>query len=254
MNSPTLSELQKNFASALHYQGDASACAINGGTFSDEERMQIYRNNFIIGLSEVLQAGYPKVHALVGQECFGQLARQHVLDNPLTQADVSRYGEGFDQTIAKFDQVVAQVPYLQEIAQLEWFIDQGVQHLGIQSLPHYQPLERLGQLTPEQQMLTHLVPMPWLSPARFDFAVLSLWHAIENDDFEGLRIEQPQKGVIGCDLTGHPVVVELDEMQLSLFDACQQGTQLQNLEQQQLAAIQELASTGLIIGFRSNAL
>ncbi|MDG3399591.1 DNA-binding domain-containing protein, partial [Vibrio parahaemolyticus] len=70
-----LATLQNQFAKALHYQALGDDCDIASDQFTADERMQIYRNNFIISLSEVLSATYPMVEALLGETCFAQIAR-----------------------------------------------------------------------------------------------------------------------------------------------------------------------------------
>ena len=57
--SPSLADIQTQFAQALRYQASADDCHIDSDHFSAEQRMQVYRNNFVISLSEVLQATYP---------------------------------------------------------------------------------------------------------------------------------------------------------------------------------------------------
>ena len=54
-----LATLQSQFAKALHYQALGEDCDIASDEFTADERMQIYRNNFIVSLSEVLSATYP---------------------------------------------------------------------------------------------------------------------------------------------------------------------------------------------------
>ncbi|MGU3843968.1 HvfC/BufC family peptide modification chaperone, partial [Vibrio diabolicus] len=49
-----LATLQSQFAKALHYQALGEECDIVSDKFTADERIQIYRNNFIISLSEVL--------------------------------------------------------------------------------------------------------------------------------------------------------------------------------------------------------
>lgn len=61
-----LATLQDQFAKALHYQALGDDCDIASGQFTADERMQIYRNNFIISLGEVLSATYPMVEELLG--------------------------------------------------------------------------------------------------------------------------------------------------------------------------------------------
>ena len=78
-----LHDLQQQFSHALHYQARGEDCDISATLFEPDELIQIYRNNFVFGLSEVLEATYPMLKALLGDECFEQIARQHVLTNPL---------------------------------------------------------------------------------------------------------------------------------------------------------------------------
>ena len=90
-----LATLQSQFAKALHYQALGEDCDIASDEFTADERMQIYRNNFIVSLSEVLSATYPMVEALLGKECFEQMARQHVLTwqvLPSNNSTKVRYG------------------------------------------------------------------------------------------------------------------------------------------------------------------
>ncbi|MDG2898591.1 putative DNA-binding domain-containing protein, partial [Vibrio parahaemolyticus] len=49
-----LATLQSQFAKALHYQALGEDCDIASDEFTADERIQIYRNNFIVSLSEVL--------------------------------------------------------------------------------------------------------------------------------------------------------------------------------------------------------
>lgn len=154
-----LATLQSQFAKALHYQALGEDCDIASDEFTADERMQIYRNNFIVSLSEVLSATYPMVEALLGEECFEQMARQHVLTYPLEEGNVAHYGEGFQDTIMQFSQVIAQAPYSPEVARFEWHIDLARQAQYEQSnAAELKPLALLGEVSEEQQpaLILHL--------------------------------------------------------------------------------------------------
>ena len=68
--SRTLAELQEQFVRTLHYQANGESCDISAHAVGAEQQVQIYRNNFILGLSDALSATYPIVLELVGEECF----------------------------------------------------------------------------------------------------------------------------------------------------------------------------------------
>ncbi|MDF4886808.1 DNA-binding domain-containing protein, partial [Vibrio parahaemolyticus] len=188
-----LATLQSQFAKALHYQALGEDCDIASDTFTADERMQIYRNNFIVSLSEVLSATYLMVEALLGEECFEQIARQHVLSYPLEEGNVVHYGEGFQDTIMQFSQVIAQAPYSPEVARFEWHIDLARQAQYEQSnAAELKPLALLGEVSEEQQPTLVLHLKKGCRSFDSNYAVFDLFSAIQTGQFEQLNINQLQ--------------------------------------------------------------
>ncbi|MGF1759020.1 DNA-binding domain-containing protein [Photobacterium sagamiensis] len=189
----SLHQLQRAFAEALHYQPSDISEQIASGPFPAEQLIQVYRNNFIIGLSEVLEATYPGVKAVVGDECFSQLARQHILSHPLQQGDVSHYGEGLAETINDTAELSQAVPYLADLALLEWYVDRVTYQPVIN--PRF-PLHKLqGLAEADFPALQFEVPQPTRC-LDSDFAVVTLWQMIADDNFEDIDINQPESAVI----------------------------------------------------------
>ncbi|PSW03413.1 DNA-binding domain-containing protein [Photobacterium lipolyticum] len=189
----SLHQLQQAFAEALHYQPSDLSEQIARGPFKAEQLIQIYRNNFIIGLSEVLEATYPGVKAVVGDECFSQLARQHILSHPLRQGDVSHYGEGLADTISDAAELSQAVPYLADLARLEWYVDRVACQPVIN--PRF-PLHKLQGLAEDDfPALQFEVPQPTLC-LDSGFAVVTLWQMIADDNFADFDINQPESAVI----------------------------------------------------------
>lgn len=89
-----LASLQRAFASGLLGQDDAILGHIQPGRFAPDALLQIYRNNFILGLTEVLASSYPAVRAMVGETFFEAAARGFVLAAPLEEGSVMDYGGG----------------------------------------------------------------------------------------------------------------------------------------------------------------
>ena len=83
-----LARLQQDFASGLLGQDDAILAQIQPGRFAPDAVLQIYRNNVILGLTEVLASSYPAVAAMVGEEFFAAAARGFVLAEPLEEGSV----------------------------------------------------------------------------------------------------------------------------------------------------------------------
>lgn len=190
--SDALHQLQQDFARALHYQPNEVTETMVPGIFPAEQLLQIYRNNFIIGLSEVLSATYPCCQAVVGEECFTQLARQHVLHQPLEQGDVSHYGAGFADTIECQPSLVAAVPYLADLARLEWQADRASQ------LPLAPPLD-LGQLAAIREDnfgSLRLTVAPSVRTLDTATPAASLWQMIRRDNLIPLDLTQPESALI----------------------------------------------------------
>ena len=82
-------------------------------------RFAVYRNNVYAGLIDVLAGRFPIVARLVGEEFFRAMARIYVEREPPASAVLIRYGASFPNFIADFPPA-ASVPYLADIAALEW--------------------------------------------------------------------------------------------------------------------------------------
>ena len=223
--SPSLHDLQQAFSQALHYQASDVTAQIHGGDFTPEQRVQIYRNNFIISLTEVLQATYPCTAAVVGEDCFDQLARQHVLNTPLNHGDVSDYGDGFAETLttimAEQPALAEAVPYLPDLARLEWLVDVARQQ------PPITPAFDMAQLAHiNDANIGRLRFEPAATTACFDahYPVATLWQMIQRDEVEAIDMTQPES-----------VMVQHREAGIWVQATTPEGTALIALCQQQLS-------------------
>lgn len=246
-----LSELQSNFSKALHYQATGDDCDIYSDHFSSDERLQIYRNNFIISLSDVLCSTYPIVLSLVGQECFDGLARKHVLSYPLREGDVTGYGENFSDTIKSVEQVVVAVPYLADVATLEWAIDDSNQTYNQPApTPNLNAFDKLQTFSAEQQADICLFLNPALNLIRSNYAVFSIRNAIKNNDFVNLEINQPESGIVLVLNKDELLVVTLNSEEISLLEQVTAKTPLGKINQNLVVHLQKLIALNLFIGFQ----
>lgn len=253
-STPTLAELQHSFASALHYRATGNECNIISNVFSADERMQIYRNNFIISLSEVLQATYPMLHALWGAECFEQVARQHVLNCPLLSGDVSHYGEHFDKTIERFPSVIEAAPYSAEVARFEWQIDLAQQLSSQASTVELLPLADLANIAPQYQPKIRLQLNTGVLSFHSCYALFSLQRAIKTGQFDELNLEQAEQGVIAASpehgIWSLPLSTEHYQLLSYLQSQCSLGEIPANL----LSHLDWFTQHSLLAGFSITAL
>lgn len=247
----SLANLQSRFADALNYRATGEECDIHSDHFAADQRMQIYRNNYIISLSDILQATYPQVLALVGEECFLQIARHHVLNNPLGQGDVTHYGANFSHSIAQFEQVMQQVPYLQDVATLEWRLDMSNQLSNATSVADMTllPLEKLGELDESQQSLVQLKLQRHMHTLASDYAIFGLWHGINDHQLDNLDLSKAEQGAIYVDDAHQAQIISLCSASFKLLKQCSAPHTLATLSAELLPHLTDLVNHQLVIGF-----
>lgn len=80
----------------------------------------IYRNTVIKGCIDALQANYPTVTRLVGEEWFRAAAAVHVRAEPPADSRLVLYGAGFPDFLAQFPPA-ADLVYLADVARIDRF-------------------------------------------------------------------------------------------------------------------------------------
>ncbi len=78
-----------------------------------------YRANAHASAERALQAAYPVVMQLIGEENFAYLARDFWHQHPPQRGDWAQWGDQLPQCVAKKEQL-SDVPYLADVARIEW--------------------------------------------------------------------------------------------------------------------------------------
>lgn len=99
--------------------GWAVASVPTARTATLQRRLGAYVAHAGATAERVLSAAYPTVQALVGDEAFALLARALWRRHPPRRGDVGWFGEALPGFIAD-DEQLADVPYLGDVARLEW--------------------------------------------------------------------------------------------------------------------------------------
>ena len=123
---PSLREMQRGFAAATMF-GDTAALAmlgIVGGNLDAAARISIYRNNVLGNYHKVLGATYPVVRKLVGAQFFNAAVDAFVRAYPSQHGDVNRYGGELARFLTTYAPA-RELPYLPDVARLEWAVDQA---------------------------------------------------------------------------------------------------------------------------------
>ena len=86
--------------------------------------LEVYRANAEVLALRSLQASYPVVNQLIGDEAFALLARDLWHQSPPARGDVAQWGGGLAALICSIPQL-AEEAYLPDVARIEWALHQA---------------------------------------------------------------------------------------------------------------------------------
>ena len=151
---PELIQFQRDFASALDRPAQGP--------------MAVYRNTVIHGAVEALQANYPVVEQIIGEEMFEHVAVDFASTCPPASPVLALYGREFGDWLMH-QRWIGDLPYLPDVARVERL------HVACLFAPDKEPIprEQVRNVTPTATLRLHpAVQFAWLStPA------MSIWLA-----------------------------------------------------------------------------
>lgn len=193
-----LARFQDDFAQALLVTDDAVSPALT--TLSAQPAFAIYRNTIMKGCIDALQANYPAINRLVGEEWLRAAAAVYVRDALPDQAMLLHYGAGFADFLAQFEPA-AELPYLPAVAQLDRFWTEA--HAATSEDPLIPAA--LTQLASRNLSRARLQPHAETRWAWFnDAPIYTIWSRNRSDDgvdgdinwqAEGALLTRPQDAV-----------------------------------------------------------
>jgi hypothetical protein len=114
-------------------------------TAQSQPYLDVYRNNVLANRSTNLASIYPTIMQLVGDEFFAALAAEYIAETPAQSGNLHDDGVGFPAFLSVFPHV-ADLPYLSDVARLDWAIHQA--HYSIDLAPI--DSRQLQSYTPDQ--------------------------------------------------------------------------------------------------------
>ncbi len=115
-----LSDLQSAFHDA-HFNNktfEATKLIVPYG-LSGIQRLNIYKNNTFITLTEALSKTYSVINNLVGDDFFTYTANEYLKNNQPRPGPIFEFGENFPDFLDQFEPA-ASLSYLSDVARLEW--------------------------------------------------------------------------------------------------------------------------------------
>lgn len=217
----SLARFQTGFAAAL--RGDPGSVDPVIAELAAHPAFAVYRNGVTKAAVDALQANYPAVRRLVGDEWFRAAACEFVRVSPPRSALLVEYGAAFADFLAGFEPA-ADLPYLADVARLDRMWTEA--HIAADAMPLAADTLAATFATYAEDRLTDtvLATHPAARWAWFDaMPIYSLWSRNRSTEAfdadiawigEGALITRPASTVIWC---------PLDRAGCAFLDACRTG-------------------------------
>jgi len=182
----------------------------------------VYRNTVMKGCIDALQANYPAVTRLVGEEWFRAAAAIHVREALPTDPTLLRYGAAFADFLARFEPA-AELSYLPGVARLDryWTEAHAAPDEGV-----LDPATVAG-LAPEALAGTVLHPHPAARWAWFaDAPIYTIWSRNRNDKAPDNNLDWQPEGALLVRPRDAVAWIALDAAGCAFLDACAAGRTL----------------------------
>jgi len=187
---PTLHRTLQAMQSSLLYRDNAAEALVGESAFEPAQRLQLYRNNLVIGLTEALAAVYPVVKRLVGEDFFRVTCREFIPAQPPRQAALHEFGESFPEFIRSYEPA-SSLPYLADVAELEWAWHEAYHAADADRLD----AKQLQQVPQEQQAELRFALHPATRLLKSEYPVHRIWQVNQEGDTGNEVINLDEGGV-----------------------------------------------------------
>ncbi|MDH6230755.1 hypothetical protein M2281_001327 [Mesorhizobium soli] len=176
-----LAERQREFAEALlDPERPAPSGLVGPDGAPSARRFAVYRNNVVVGLIDALQAAFPAVCRIVGQDFFRAIARVYVAREPSDSPIMLGYGGGFPDFVSGFEPAVT-LPYLADVARIERAWTEAY-HAAVAE--PFDPAA-LAAVVPDVLPATRLILHPSVRIVQSCFPALTIWQMNVGDVVPG---------------------------------------------------------------------
>lgn len=216
---PTLRKLQRAMARSLIDHDISVIAPYLANDIEGEERLAIYRNTIIGGLTTALRLSYPAVHRLVGAAFFESAAQIFIAAHLPTAACLDDYDPAFADFLEDFP-AASTLPYLGGVARLDWAVSRALHAANAPSLD----LNRLAAIAADRFEDIRLIPHPSVNLVRADHPVDTIWRAVLAQDDSAMAAIDLDAGPVWLLVQrrgGEPVISRRDEAAWRLMaDLC----------------------------------
>jgi hypothetical protein len=247
LRTGALARFQDAFAHALLAPGAMPAPAV--AALVAQPAFAVYRNTVVKGCIDALQANYPAVARLVGEEWFRAAAGIYVRESLPADPTLLRYGSSFADFLARFEPA-ADLPYLPGAARLDRLWTEAHAAADEEALDP----AAVARLAPEALARVTLRPHAAARWAWFEEApIYTIWTRNRADSVPDDDIDWRAEGALLVRPRDTVEWIALDAAGCAFLDACAAGRTLAGAAQEALQAqddadISRLLATLLGVG------
>ena len=225
-----LTRFQDAFAQALRSTETAPATEI--AALGAQPAFAVYRNTVMKGCIDALQANFPAVERLVGEEWFRAAAAVYVREHLPTEPTLLRYGATFADFLARFEPA-AELTYLPDVARLDYLWTEAHTAPDAMALA----ADTIAQLAPEALGGAVLQPHPAARWAWFaDAPIYTIWSRNRSEGTPDGDIDWRPEGALLTRARDAVEWIALDAAGCAFLDACAAGGTLAAAAQAALEA------------------
>lgn len=136
------------------------------------KRFSVYRNNVASGLTRALEASFPVVRKLVGDQFFAAMAVEFALQHPPKSQMLMQYGDDFAGFLGEFPPV-AHLGYLPDVARLEQAVRTSYHAADIPPISS----DTLAALPEADLLASRLIFAPSLQLIASAWPICAIWRA-----------------------------------------------------------------------------
>lgn len=214
-----LLDIQRRFLAALYDDGDVGpVAAIAGNGLEPAARLRIYRHACAETQIAAMRTTYPAVLALVGETFFEQAAQGYRRAWPSRSGNLQVFGEHLADYLQGLPQAQG-VPYLPDVARLEWLRQESVLVADATSLTPAACVRALATLDGPLRLALHPSVRLLASP----HAVLTIWRYALDPTPGGLELPDAGERVALWREDGQVAMTALDAASFACLDALARG-------------------------------
>jgi len=230
-----LRDIQAAFMHDAYTGEQTSAVYLNKYNLNTPERLDIYYNNTLLGLTDILTATYPVLQKIVGESFFRTVARSYIETNSQITGNRHTYGGELASFLSLYEPA-ASWPYLPDIAAIEW----GYFQASIADDASALDFNGLTDLISEHPDFTASLH-PGVHCIELNFNALEIWQEHQKNIIETIKLQEfPQTVLIWRDQNDDIFLQNISEPLKELLICCREGINFSQAMFQSSDGLQDL--------------